>query len=173
MLDRSVTGREIILKPYDTIQSRTDERGVINFANRTMIRISGYSKEELIGAPHSILRHPHMPRSVFFAMWKIIQGGDEFFGFVNNRAKSGDNYWVFARVAPRHDADGVINGYSSVRMMPKREAVADWGKIYADLFALEQTQPRNKQVAVGYQALLKLLKKRGFSHLTDWVMQYT
>ncbi len=172
MPDRSITGNEIILEPHDTIQSRTDTRGVINFANATMVRISGYSREELIGAPHSILRHPHMPRGVFYAMWQIISAGDEFFGFVNNRSKSGDNYWVFTRVAPRMDAAGEITAYSSVRVRPRRDAVAEWSRIYADILAVEQALPRDEQVAAGYQALLRFLKKRGFGNLTDCVMKY-
>nr|WP_019569814.1 PAS domain-containing protein [Thioalkalivibrio sp. ALE11] len=171
MVDRSLTGHEIILEPHDTIQSRTDTRGVIDLANHTMVRISQYSREELIGAPHSILRHPHMPRSAFYAMWQIIQGGDEFFGFVNNRAKSGDNYWVFVRVAPRTSASGEITGYSSVRIRPKREAVEEWSKIYADILAVEQKYPREEQVQAGYQAIQKAMRKRGFRHLTDWVMK--
>lgn len=172
MKDRSLTGHEIILEPHDTIQSRTDTRGVIDFANATMVRISGYSREELLGAPHSILRHPGMPRGVFYAMWQIIQGGDEFFGFVNNRTKNGDNYWVFTRVAPRKNAQGEITGYSSVRIRPKRDAVAAWSEIYADLLAVEQALPREQQVEAGYQALLKFLKKRGYSNLTDCVIKY-
>lgn len=172
MMDRTVTGHEIILSPHDTIQSRTDIRGLITFANPTMIRISGFSKDALIGSPHSILRHPDMPRGAFYAMWQIIQGGDEFFGFVNNRAKNGDNYWVFTRVAPRKDASGEITGYSSVRMMPKREAVKEWSKVYADIVAVEQAQPRDRQVAAGFDAIQKYLKKRGAKSLTDLVMQY-
>ena len=172
MIDRTVTGHEIILSPHDTIQSRTDARGVITFANATFARISGYTRDELVGAPHSIIRHPGMPRAVFYAMWQIIQGGEEFFGFVDNRCKNGDNYWVFTRVAPHRNALGEIDAYSSVRMMPKREAVAEWTKVYERVLAIEQAQPREKQVEAGYEAILKHIRKSGAKSLTDLVMRY-
>ncbi len=172
MIDRTLTGHEVILSPHDTIQSRTDARGVITFANPTFARISGYAREELVGAPHSVIRHPEMPRGVFYAMWQTIQGGEEFFGFVNNRCKNGDNYWVFARVAPHRDSDGAIETFSSVRMMPRRDAVAEWSKVYRKVRAIERDLPRDRQVAAGYEAIQKYLKKRGAKNLTELVMQY-
>lgn len=172
MIDRSVTGHEVILAPHDTIQSRTDARGVITFANPTFARISGYSRDELVGAPHSIIRHPGMPRGVFYAMWQTIEGGEEFFGFVNNRCKNGDNYWVFARVAPHRNSAGVIDTYSSVRIRPRREAVAEWTKVYERVVAVEQALPRNQQVAAGYQAIVEHVRKSGAKSLRDLVMRY-
>jgi len=172
MIDRTVTGHEIILSPHDTIQSRTDTRGVITFANPTFARISGYTRDELVGAPHSIIRHPGMPRGVFYAMWQIIQGGEEFYGFVNNRCKNGDNYWVLARVAPHWNSKGELDAFSSVRMMPKREAVAEWSKVYERLIKVEQALPREKQVAAGYEAVLKHVRKSGAKSLHELVMRY-
>jgi PAS domain S-box-containing protein len=172
MYDRSVTGQEVILSPHDTIQSRTDIHGMITYANPTFARISGFRRDELIGAPHSIVRHPWMPRGVFHAMWEILQGGDEFFGFVNNRCKNGDNYWVLARVAPHRDAAGEIDRYSSVRIRPSREAVAEWEAVYERVVRLEQTQPRARQVEVGYAAIVKHVRKSGAKSLHDLVMRY-
>ncbi|MFA7521471.1 MAG: PAS domain-containing protein [Halothiobacillaceae bacterium] len=171
MIDRPVTGHEIILSSHDTIQSRTDNRGVITFANPTFARISGYSREELVGSPHNIVRHPNMPRGVYYALWQIIQAGEEFFGFVNNRCKNGDNYWVFTRVDSHYNSEGDIDAYSSVRIMPKREAVASWSKVYDRIVAIEQAQPRDKQVAAGYQALLKHIRKSGAKNLTELAMR--
>lgn len=172
MIDRTVTGQEIILKPTDTIQSRTDNNGRITFVNPTMMRIAGYSKEELLGKPHSILRHPDMPRGVFYAMWQTISAGGEFYGFVVNRAKNGDHYWVFTRVGARKGPDGAINAFSSVRIAPKREHLPEWEAIYAQLRAVEAAVPRDRQVAAGYEALQKWLKKKGYGNLTDCVMKY-
>lgn len=171
MIDRPVTGHEIILSSHDTIQSRTDSRGVITFANPTFARISGYSREELVGSPHNIVRHPNMPRGVYYALWQIIQAGEEFFGFVNNRCKNGDNYWVFTRVGPHYNSEGDIDAYSSVRIMPKREAVARWSKIYDRIVAVEQALPREKQVAAGYETLLKHIRKSRGKNLTELVMR--
>lgn len=172
MIDRTVTGHELILDPHDTIQSRTDARGVITFANPTFARISGYSREELVGAPHSIVRHPGMPRSVFYAMWQTVQSGEEFFGFVLNRCKNGDSYWVFARVAPHRNSQGEINAFSSVRIMPKRAAVAEWSKVYERVLSVEQALPREQQVAAGYEAVLKHVRKSKAKSLQELVMRY-
>jgi PAS domain S-box-containing protein len=172
MIDRSVTGHEVILSPHDTIQSRTDARGVITFANPTFARISGYTRDELVGAPHSIIRHPGMPRAVFYVMWQVIEGGEEFYGFVNNRCKNGDNYWVLARVAPHRNSKGVIDAYSSVRMMPKRKAVAEWSKVYERVLEVEQALPRDKQIAAGYEAIVKHVRKSGAKSLHELVMHY-
>ncbi|MEW6444664.1 MAG: PAS domain-containing protein [Pseudomonadota bacterium] len=173
MLDRIVTGREIVLKPTDTIQSRTDTRGKIMFANPTMMRIAGYEKDELIGAPHSILRHPDMPRSVFYVMWDMIQRGEEFYGFVKNRAKSGDHYWVFTRVGARKETDGSISGYSSVRIAPKRQFLPEWEDVYAHIRAVEAKFPRDEQCAEGAKVIMAYLAKRGYNNLTDYVIKQT
>lgn len=172
MLQRTVTGREIVLKPTDTIQSRTDTRGVIQFVNPTLIRIAGYEKDELTGAPHNILRHPDMPRSVFYVMWQVIQRGDEFYGFVKNRAKSGDHYWVFTRVGPRRNAAGAIDGYSSVRIAPHyRKYLDEWEEIYARLRRFEAGFPPERQCTEGARFLSEYLAQQGYRSLTDYVMR--
>ncbi len=172
MQPRTITNHEIVLTPSDTIQSRTDTRGVITFANPTFARISAYSVDELVGKPHSIVRHPHMPRSVFAVMWDIIQRGEEFFGFVKNRAKNGDHYWVFTRVSARRDASGAINGYMSIRVAPpKREVLPEWDAVYAQVCAIEAALPREKQVAAGSKAIVDYLASKGYNNLTSYIMR--
>jgi len=94
------TGVESHFGDDEIIVSKTDPRGVITYANEIFIRVSGYSEEELLGAPHSILRHPAMPRCVFKLLWDTIQGGREIFAYVVNLAKTGNHYWVLAHVTP-------------------------------------------------------------------------
>lgn len=172
MKNRHVTNHEIMLAPNDTIQSRTDLRGVITYANPTFARISGYSVDELVGSPHNLLRHPHMPRSAYYLMWQIIQRGEEFWGFVKNRAKNGDYYWVFTRVNARKDAEGNINGYMSVRVAPpKREVLAEWDEVYAKVCAVEAALPREQQCEAGAKAITDYLASRGHSNLTSYVMK--
>ena len=172
MQDRSITNHEIVLSPSDTIQSRTDTRGVITFANPTFARIAHYSVDELVGTQHNIVRHPHMPRSAFAVMWDIIQRGEEFFGFVKNRAKNGDHYWVFTRVSARRDAEGKINGYMSIRVAPpKREVLAEWDAVYAQVCAVEAALPREQQVAAGTKAIVDYLASKGHDNLTSYVMK--
>jgi len=92
--------------------SITDTRGVIAAWNEVFVRVSGYSAEELQGKPHSIIRHPHMPRGVFQMLWESIQAGRTFSGYVKNLARDGAHYWVFAVVAP------IVDGYLSIRFKP-------------------------------------------------------
>ncbi len=172
MQPRTITNNEIVLTPSDTIQSRTDTRGVITFANPTFARISGYSIDELVGKPHNIVRHPHMPRSAFAVMWDIIQRGEEFFGFVKNRAKNGDHYWVFTRVNARRDASGAISGYMSIRVAPpKREVLPEWDSVYAQVCAIEAALPREEQVAAGTKAIVDYLASKGHDNLTSYIMR--
>ena len=72
-----LTGREVFFKEEDVIVSKTDIKGIITYANQTFLNISGFSEEQLIGAPHSILRHPDMPRCVFKFLWDNIGAGEE------------------------------------------------------------------------------------------------
>ncbi|MGC9456529.1 MAG: PAS domain-containing protein [Halothiobacillaceae bacterium] len=170
MKAQPVTGQEIVLKPTQTIQSRTDERGVITYANPTLVEVSGFSREELEGRPHNILRHPDMPRSVFQLMWETIQSGQEFYGYVVNRAKSGDHYWVIAYVAPRRDAGDRIIGYSSVRRAPLRERIEEWADVYRRMRAIEAEVDRSLQCAAGRAWLEKYLRRTRYPGLTEYVL---
>jgi PAS domain S-box-containing protein len=133
----SLTGVERSFKPDEIIVSKTDVRGHITYANRVFQRISGYAERELLGRPHSLIRHPHMPRCVFKFLWDTISAGQECFALVNNRCKNGDNYWVLAHVTPTYDAAGRIAGYHSSRRVPPRSAVRAIQPIYDQLLQIE------------------------------------
>ncbi|MHB9021548.1 MAG: PAS domain-containing protein [Halothiobacillus sp.] len=170
-IDRTLSGHEFIMRPTQTIQSRTDLRGVITFANRTFTEVSGYTREELVGAPHSILRHPDMPRTAFYVMWQTIQAGQEFYGYVNNRAKNGDNYWVITYVAPHFSPEKVLDGYSSVRRSPLRDRIPEWQEIYRKLNQVEAKYPRKDQCEAGKDWLINYLQKHTrFDDLTQYVL---
>lgn len=121
----------------EIIVSKTDRAGKITYANDVFVSISGYTEAELLGAPHSILRHPDMPRTVFHFLWETIEAGNEIFAYVNNLAKDGVNYWVFAHVTPTW-RDGRIVGYHSNRRVPDPAAVHAVEPIYRQLLAEEQ-----------------------------------
>jgi methyl-accepting chemotaxis protein/aerotaxis receptor len=122
-VNEPVTSHEVFLPEGETIVSRTDAGGRITFVNKAFIDISGFTAEELIGAPHNIVRHPDMPREGFADLWKTIQAGRPWEGLVKNRTKSGDFYWVQANVTPVIE-DGRVTGYISIRLRPPREKVA-------------------------------------------------
>ncbi|GAB6068129.1 hypothetical protein JCM13664_14480 [Methylothermus subterraneus] len=118
------------------IVSRTDLNGVITHANRSFVEMSGYREEELIGAPHSILRHPDMPKAAFKDLWDTIQRGEIWQGYVKNLRKDGRYYWVKATVIP-NVRSGRIVGYTSVRRKPDRRKVEECIALYAKMRAEE------------------------------------
>ncbi|MFP3342565.1 methyl-accepting chemotaxis protein [Halomonas sp. SIMBA_159] len=138
--NQPVTQREVELKQDDFLVSRTDLKGRITYANPAFIEISGYQYEELIGAPHNLIRHPDMPPPAFENLWKTVQSGDTWRGLVKNRCKNGDHYWVDASVTPIVESDQVI-GYTSVRVQATREAIAQAEQRYA-----EMREGRNKRL---------------------------
>jgi PAS domain S-box-containing protein len=100
-----VTQREVVMRDDMIIVSRTDEKGRIQFINEDFLEIAGFTKEELIGQPHNIIRHSDMPPEAFEDMWRDLKAGKPWNGFVKNRIKNGDHYWVEANAMP-----DVVNG---------------------------------------------------------------
>ncbi|NVZ73918.1 PAS domain-containing protein, partial [Pseudomonas gingeri] len=95
-----ITGRNVDVAFDANILSTTDLDSTITYANADFIRISGYSREELLGSPHNLLRHPDMPGEAFAHMWQTLKGGRSWMGLVKNRCKNGDHYWVSAYATP-------------------------------------------------------------------------
>ena len=129
-----VTDHEIELSDTSTIVSATDLQGNITYANPYFIQISGYSAQELMGAPQNILRHPDMPAEAFADFWQTIRSGRSWSGMVKNRCKNGDYYWVLANVTPVIE-NGSTVGYMSVRTKPNRAQVAQAITLYARMKA--------------------------------------
>lgn len=146
----------------EIIVSKTDLKGRITYANDVFCRVGMYSERELIGQPHSILRHPDMPRCVFQLLWETIADGREIFAYVKNLAKNGDYYWVFAHVTPSYNAQGAIDAYHSNRRRPDAAAVQRIAPIYAALLAEEARHADRKQgQAAGFALLQKTLTDIG------------
>lgn len=152
--EERTTGVERFFDESEIIVSKTDTAGKITYANDVFLTIAGFTEDELLGKPHSIIRHPAMPRCVFKLLWDTIGTGDEIFAYVVNRAKNGDHYWVFAHVTPIFDSGGAITGYHSSRRVPNRNAVETIQTVYADLLATEQKHSDRK---AGMQASTELL----------------
>lgn len=115
------------------IVSRTDPQGIITHVNQSFIDMSGYSREELMGAPHYILRHPDMPPIAFKGLWDTLARGEKWQGFVKNLRKDGGFYWVKATVIPNIRNNKVV-GYTSVRRKPSRQKIAECMSLYPTLF---------------------------------------
>lgn len=117
-----VTNKEYIMQDTETIVSKTDLQGNITYINDDFVRISGFSEEELLGAPQNTVRHPDMPVEAFADFWHTIKSGKSWTGLVKNRCKNGDHYWVEAHAAPLIK-NGQMIGYTSIRVKPGREQV--------------------------------------------------
>ncbi|MDR0672724.1 MAG: methyl-accepting chemotaxis protein [Zoogloeaceae bacterium] len=113
---------ETLLPEGEFIYSRTDARGVIVELNDAFARISAFSREEMLGQPHNLVRHPDMPPEAFQDMWRDLKEGLPWRGVVKNRRKDGGYYWVIANVAPVRE-DGRIIGYQSVRGRPEEAEI--------------------------------------------------
>ena len=149
----------------EIIVSKTDRLGKIVYANDVFCRVSGYSEPELIGKPHSIVRHGAMPRCVFRILWRTISAGDEIFAFVINKAKDGRRYDVFAHVTPIFGPDGAIVGYHSNRRRPSEAAMAAVEPLYAALVAEEARFSSLKDGMDAAEALLgRELDRMGVSY---------
>ncbi len=116
-INQPVTHRERTFDAEERLISTTDLKGVIESANDAFVRVSGFSRDELTGSPHNLVRHPDMPEAVYEDFWSTLQSGDPWLGVVKNRCKNGDHYWVSAFVSPVY-RNGQHTGYQSVRMSP-------------------------------------------------------
>lgn len=157
-----VTGRERTFPENEIIVSKTDSKGIITYANDTFVRVAEYREDELLGKPHNMIRHPHMPRCVFKLLWDTIASGEEIFAYVMNRTKSGDHYWVLAHVTPSFGPDKLIRGYHSNRRVPKRAALQVIEPLYARLRAEEQSHESPKAGLEASFALMSDLVEREY-----------
>jgi len=136
---KEIKNVEKILSDNDFIVSKTDTKGYITYCNRIFVEMAGWSRFELIGANHNIIRHPHMPKIAFKILWDLIQSKKEFFGFVKNLRKDGGFYWVFAYITPDLDLNGNIIGYTSFRKKPSRRGIEFLEPIYLKLVEVEKS----------------------------------
>lgn len=145
--NQPITQNEVVLNDTEHLVSSTDIKGKITHCNQAFIDISGFSKDELLGSAHNIVRHPDMPEAAFAGMWEKLKNNQPWQGLVKNRCKTGDYYWVDAYVTPVLDK-GQIVGYESVRTKPQQDQVARAEKAYnkiqkgqSPLSAWQQFQP--------------------------------
>lgn len=161
----SVTGREVSFSPNDIIVSKTDPRGMMTYVNNIFLDVSGYTEAEMIGKPHNVIRHPHMPRCVFKLLWDTLKSREEIFAYVMNRCKNGDHYWVLAHVTPTFGANNEIVGFHSSRRVPSRAALDVIQPLYRQLYEAEQRQPDSKSAIENSTAfLMQTLSQKGMNY---------
>ncbi|MEM5455454.1 methyl-accepting chemotaxis protein [Paraburkholderia phytofirmans] len=128
--NQPVTGHEYEFPSSHMLVSATDLTGRIQYCNPAFIAVSGFTRDELIGQPHNLIRHPDMPREAFADMWATIRDSRPWTALVKNRRKNGDHYWVHANVTPVVEKGAVV-GYLSVRVKPEHNAVRAAEALYA------------------------------------------
>ena len=134
-----VKNEEIVLDPKRYLVSETDAKGNITYCNEYFREIAGYDESELIGSPHSIIRHPDMPRIVFKLLWDTIQSGKNINAVVKNLAKDGRYYWVFTEFTIRRDSDTkTAIGYLASRKAVSKHVVAVIESLYSKLLEAEK-----------------------------------
>jgi len=159
------TGIESRFAEEELIVSKTDLKGRITYANDVFLRVAHMSLKEALGAPHSIIRHPDMPRCVFKLLWDTLQAKKEIFAYVLNLARNGNHYWVFAHVTPSFDANQNIIGYHSNRRKPDAAQIAKVMPLYDALLAEENRFENSKEgMGSAYAMLAALLHEKGVDY---------
>ncbi len=150
--------KEIKLDPKRYIVSETDAKGKITYCNDYFMEVSGYSEKELIGKPHSIVRHPDMPKVVFKLLWETISKGKNINAVVKNLAKDGRYYWIFTEFESRKNQDtGEIIGYHADRKSISPHVLEIIADLYAKLLEIE----KKDGVEASEKYLVEFLKERG------------
>jgi len=138
---------EIKFSKKKFIVSKTDLKGKITFVNKNFCDISGYSEDELIGAPHNIIRHPDMPKAVFYLVWKALLSGRAISGVVKNLAKSGKYYWVIADLEPKFNKDGDIISLTAFRRAAPQSVIDTVEELYHIMLNIEKKHGMEKSIA--------------------------
>lgn len=154
-----ITAVESKLRHDQYLISKTDLKGRITYANPAFVEISGFSREELRGKAHNIVRHPHMPPAAFQDLWDTLHAGKPWTGIVKNRRKDGGFYWVHALVSPIFEND-VITGYASVRVRPSDKQIHQAEALYEKI---------NNNTLKGYTLKEGFLAPIGWRRILPWL----
>lgn len=146
----------------DFLVSKTDPKGKITYCNPPFMQIAGFSEKELLGKPHSIVRHPDMPSTIFKLLWETIAKKKEIFAYVKNLSTDGGYYWVYANITASLDASNNIAGYYSVRRKANPKALEIIKPLYKKLLSLEKSS--GMQAASTY--LHTFLDEKGVDYAT-------
>ncbi len=144
----------------DFIVSKTDLKGRITYCNKIFMEMGEYTEDELLNKPHSIIRHPDMPKAIFKFLWDTITNKQELFAYVLNKTKNSNEYWVYANITASVDNNDNIIGYYSVRRKPNPAALEIIKQLYAKMLDVE----KKDGVDASFKILTDLLKQKGVSY---------
>lgn len=146
----------------ELLYTRTDERGIIRAGNEAFRRVSGYSWEDLIGAPHKIVRNPDTPKGVFWLLWRGLKHGNPMAGYIKNRSQAGGWYWAFASITP------VADGYISIQIKPAGQQLALVRDGYAQIVTAEQEKGISAEKSAGM--VESLVRGMGFRDYSEFMI---
>ncbi|MBU0719968.1 PAS domain-containing protein [bacterium] len=148
------------MQENDFIVSKTDLKGHITYVNKIFMTMAEYTEAELLGKPHSLIRHPDMPKAVFKLLWQKVQNKEEIFAYVINKTKNNNDYWVFANVTASLDENGRIIGYYSVRRKPNPKALEIIEPVYKKMLEVQN----RSGVDASLKILTDILDEKGVSY---------
>ncbi len=138
MITPTPVNEMIPLSPKKYIVSKTNKQGCIEYGNDYFVEVSGYTEAELIGQPHSIIRHPDMPKLIFKMMWERVLRGQSIFAVVKNLAKDGRYYWVITEFETQFDSvTNEIVSITAFRKAATEDILAEMGLLYKKLHDIE------------------------------------
>ena len=160
-----VSDKEVVLGAETLIVSKTDLKGRITYINREFLEISGFTEAELIGEPHNLVRHPDMPVEAFQDLWDTLKQNRPWTGYVKNRCKNGDFYWVEANATPIWE-NGQVTGYMSVRRKADQAVIQQVEAVYRQFREKRQGNQRilRGAVVVGGEGLSGSLRDMSVSN---------
>ncbi len=151
---------EIILDPKQTIMSKTDPKGIIEYANDYFMEICGYEEHELIGQPHNVIRHPDMPKVIFKWLWQRLQAKKNIHAVVKNLAKDGRFYWVITDFEVKLDEEGQIASFFARRKAPPRTTIEKIDHLYKKILSIEKAMG----VEVAEKYFIGFLEEKGMTY---------
>lgn len=156
--------QEVLLGKDEFIITKTDTQGRIQYGNRVFMRLSNYTESDFLHQNHNLIRHPDMPKGVFYGLWHTLKAGNEFFGFVKNRTSDGNYYWVFANITPDYENDKLI-GYYSVRRTAPEGAKQTISAIYQEMREIEQRASKGSAPETSWNQMIdNIAQQHGLSY---------
>ncbi|MGB1042050.1 MAG: PAS domain-containing protein [Tenacibaculum sp.] len=135
-----IINEEVKWDKTKTIVSKTDAFGNLLYMNDAFEEASEYNKIELIGEPHNIIRHPHMPKVIFKTLWKNLKAGKNFHAIIKNLSRTGRYHWVITDFDVNKNKDGDIIGYTGRRKALPESVINKITPLYNTLLEIEKVK---------------------------------
>ncbi len=144
--------------------SKTDTQGNITYCSPSFLQLCGYDEQELMGRSHNLLRHPDMPKGIYYLMWENLKANREFNAFILNKTKSGQSYWAFTNITPVHTVEGKLVGYTCAKRPANEAGIGLFSVYYEQMRDEERRLGDNEGPRKSAQLLQEILAATGDSY---------